>query len=191
MQQKKDYQRTHLRAPYFDSVLYVDDNFVFKASSLNISQGGMLLDQVPHFPESDQEVPIMLSLKQHPYFKNFSIERLEAYSDDMSPKNVVRVKAKLVRKIGIQSKTDEAFVSRIGLRFTDISHEATIAIKDYVNVFSSNLIYLQVLIDSLNTEKSNLQKVRVLSRILGYDPDQKIALLYKKVSHDYISLQWL
>ncbi|MGB0468823.1 MAG: hypothetical protein ACPGF7_15020, partial [Pontibacterium sp.] len=78
---------------------------------LSIFSSPALLDQVPHFPESDQEVPIMPSLKQHPYFKNFSIERLEAYSDDMSPKNVVRVKAKLVRKIGIQSKTDEAFVN--------------------------------------------------------------------------------
>ena len=69
---QRDYQRKHLRAPYKEPVLYVDDNFVFKASTLNISEGGLLLDQIPHFPEDEDEVPIMLSLPQFPYFKNFS-----------------------------------------------------------------------------------------------------------------------
>jgi hypothetical protein len=188
---QKDYQRTHLRAPYYEPVLYVDNNFVFKASTLNLSEGGILLDQVPHFPEESEIVPLMISFKQYPYFKNFSLERLESYSDDVFPKIIVRVKSQMVRKIGIQSKTDEVFQSRIGLKFTEVSQSAAIAIKDYVSVFSSNLIYLQVLIDSLNTNEANLKKIRILSEILGYDAEMKIALLHKKVQHDYKSLQWL
>ena len=68
--EKKDYQRTFLRAPYKEAILYIDDNFVFKASSLNISEGGLLLDQVPHFPEESEDVPIIISLPQFPYLKN-------------------------------------------------------------------------------------------------------------------------
>ena len=188
---KRDYQRTFLRAPYTEKVLYVDDGFVFKASTLNISEGGMLLDQVPHFPGENENVPLMISLRQFPYFKNFTLDRLEGYSEDMFPKNVIRIRSQMVRKIGIESKTDEVFTSRIGLKFTEVDHDAAVAIKEYVTVFSSNLIYLQVLIDSLNTDQSNLRKVRILSGILGYDDDMKISLLHKKVQHDYKSLQWL
>lgn len=187
----RSYQRTHLRAPYKEPVLYVDDNFVFKASSLNISEGGLLLDQIPHFPEDEEEVPILISLPQFPYFKNFSLEKLQNFSADIFPKKVVRVKAQMVRKIGIKSKADEAFVSRIGLKFTDVSPLAQKQISDYVNVFASNLIHLQMLIDSIHANEKNLEKIRVLSDILNYEGDIKIAQLYKQVQHDYRSLQWL
>ena len=188
---QRDYQRTYLRAPYFEPVLYVDNGFVFKASTLNISEGGMLLNQVPHFPEKNEIVSLMISFRQYPYFKNFNLDRLRNYSDDVFPKIIVRVKSQMVRKIGMQSKLDEIFESRIGLKFIDVSHEAAQSIKDYVSVFLSNLIFLQVLIDSLNANESNLEKVRLLSEILGYDPKMKIALLHKTVQHDYRSLQWL
>lgn len=188
---QRDYQRKHLRAPFKDPVLYVDDNFVFKASTLNISEGGMLLDQIPHFPENEDEVPIMISLPQFPYFKNFSLEKLHNFSADIFPKKVVRVKAQMVRKIGIKSKVDEVFTSRIGLRFTEVSAQAQKQISDYVNVFASNLIYLQMLIDSMHASEKNLEKIRVLSEILNYPVDMKIAQLYKQVQHDYKSLQWL
>lgn len=188
---QRDYQRKHLRAPYKEPVLFVDDNFVFKASTLNISEGGMLLDQIPHFPENEEEVPIMLSLPQFPYFKNFSLEKLQNFSADIFPKKVVRLKAQMVRRIGMESKIDEVFVSRIGLRFTDVDAFAQKNISDYVNVFASNLIYLQMLIDSIHASEKNIQKVRVLSEILNYPVDMKVAQLYKEVQHDYKSLQWL
>lgn len=188
---QRDYQRKHLRAPYKEPVLYVDDNFVFKASTLNISEGGLLLDQIPHFPEDEDEVPIMLSLPQFPYFKNFSLEKLHNFSSDIFPKKVVRVKAQMVRKIGMESKADEVFVSRIGLRFTEVSAQAQKQIFDYVNVFASNLIYLQMLIDTIHANEKNLEKIRALSEILQYPVDMKIAQLYKQVQHDYRSLQWL
>ncbi len=191
MKTKRDYQRLYLRAPYSEPVLYVDNDFVFKARSLNLSEGGLLLDQVPHFPENNENVPLMLSLRQMPLFKNFTLERLQNYSPDMTENTIVRLKSTMVRKIGIESKAEQAFTSRIGLKFTDVPHSAEMAIKEYVKVFSSNLIYLQVLIDSLNTDEQNIEKVRLLAPILGYEKEEKISILFKKVQHDYQSLQWL
>lgn len=187
----RGYQRTHLRAPYKEPILYVDDNFVFKASTLNISEGGILLDQIPHFPEESEDVPLMISLPQYPYFKNFSLEKLNNFSADIFPKKIIRVKGKMARKIGIKSKTDEVFASMIGIKYTEVSPLAERLISEYVNVFASNLIYLQMLIDNIQTSDKHLQKIRALSRILNYKEDMKVAQLYKIVQHDYRSLQWL
>jgi c-di-GMP-binding flagellar brake protein YcgR len=189
--EERDYKRSHLRAPYKEHVLYVDDNFVFKAHTLNISEGGMLLDLIPHFPDEETEVPLMISLPQYPYFKNFTLQKLKSFSKDMFTTKVVRLKCKMVRKFGIQSKVDHAFTSRVGVRFTDIKPMEKKLIADYVNVFSSNLIYLQVLIDSMYADKSNLEKIRLLSQILNYEEDIKISQLRRDVQQDYISLQWL
>lgn len=188
---QRDYQRKHLRAPYKEAILFVDDNFVFKASTLNISEGGILLDQIPHFPEEDEDVPMLISLPQYPYFKNFSLEKLKNFSSDIFPKKVARLRCKMVRKIGMESKVDEVFVSRIGIKFTEVPAQAQKEISEYVDVFASNLIYLQMLIDSLHSDEKNLEKIRTLSNILNYDEDLKMAHLYKKVQHDYQSLQWL
>ena len=189
--EKKDYQRTFLRAPYKEAILYIDDNFVFKASSLNISEGGLLLDQVPHFPEESEDVPIIISLPQFPYLKNYTVEKLHSFSEDIFIKKVIRLKCRMVRKIGVKSKVDEVFTSQIGLKFTEVDPVAQKLICDYVNVFASNIIYLQVLIDSLHADKKNLERIRLLSNILSYEPGIKIAQLHKKVQHDYKSLQWL
>lgn len=189
--EERDYKRTHLRAPYKEHVLYLDDDFVFKAQTMNISEGGMLLDLIPHFPDEETEVPLMIPLPQYPYFKNFNLEKLKSFSPDMFATKVVRLKCKMVRKFGIKSKVDHAFTSRVAVRFTEINPMEKKLIADYVNVFSSNLIYLQVLIDSMYADKSNLERIRLLSDILGYDIDCKVSQLRKDVQHDYISLQWL
>ncbi len=191
MQEERDYQRTHLRAPYKEPVLFVDDNFVFKAHTINISEGGMLLDQIPHFPEDGTSVSLLISLPQFPYFKNFSTEKLAAYSNDLFPKKSIRLKCKMVRKFGVKSKVDEAFISRVAVSFDELGPQNKKLISEYVNVFASNLIYLQVLIDSIHSDKNNLKKIRLLSETLQYQTDIKMAQLYKDVQHDYKSLQWL
>src|SRR5690606_20841742 len=78
----RDYQRKFLRAPYRRQVLFGDREFVFKAHTLNISEGGLLLDQIPYFPESDS-INLVLSLPQYPYFKNFDMYKLKTYCDDL------------------------------------------------------------------------------------------------------------
>lgn len=186
----RTYQRKYLRAPYKTEVLYIDDEFVFKAHSLNISEGGLLLDKVGHFPDN-KVLEFMANLPQFPLFKNYSTDRLQAYSLESIQHKTIRFKAKLVRKIGIDTKVDGVFTSRIGLQLEEISPFDQAKISNYVDNFSSNLIYLQVLIDAINADKNNIVKIRSLSKILGYAGDLKISYLRKLVEHDYKSLQWL
>ena len=54
-----NYTREHIRAPLMTTVLYVDEGYVFKAKTLNISLGGILIEELPHFPDND-EIQIML-----------------------------------------------------------------------------------------------------------------------------------
>lgn len=190
MQEERSYQRKHLRAPYKAPILYIGENFVLKAYSLNISQEGALMEQIPFLPEQ-KEVPLMFSLPQFPYFKNFSLSKLENFNEDLFEKKVIRVKCQIVRNIKIKSHVDEVFSSRIGVKFVEITPQDQKLIADYVNIFASNLIYLQVLIDSLSADSQNLAKVRALSKILKYNENLKIAELRKLVMHDYKSLQWL
>lgn len=180
-----------MRAPFKEPVLYTDQNFVFKARALNISEGGMLLDQVPHFPEEGGRASVMLSLPQYPHFKNFSLAKLLSFNREMFSKKTVRAVCEVVRKSGNLSEVDQVFSSRVGAKFCHIEPKAQKDIKDYVETFAGNLIYLQVLIDNIQTDEEGLAKTRALSRILHYDPDIKISQLRQEAARDYASLQWL
>src|SRR5690554_3759081 len=114
---ERNYQRQHLRAPYKGPALYASEGFVFKARALNISEGGLLLDQVPHFPEEGKGAPLLFSLPQHPYFKNFSLEKMRSFSSEIYPRKSVRAVCEVVRRFGVQSEVDQVFMSRIGARF--------------------------------------------------------------------------
>ena len=190
MSEGASYQRRYLRAPYKKDVLFVDDDFVFKAQSLNISEGGMLLDTVGHFPEK-KEVSFMVELPQFPLFKNFYLEKFETFSRDNITSKTVRFDARLVRKIGIQNSVDGMFSSKIGLMIENITTVNQDRISQYVEVFASNLIYLQVLIDSINADENNIKKVRLIADYLGYSGEVKISYLRKIIEQDYKSLQWL
>lgn len=190
MDSSRAYQRRHLRAPFKQEIMFVDDKFVFKANTLNISEGGLLLDNIGHFPEKE-DVPFLVMLPQLPYLKNYSYEKLKNFNQENFAAKSIRFKAKLVRKIGIGSKVDAFFSTKIGLMITDISEFDRHKIKHYVDTFSSNLIFLQVLIDNISSDKINLEKVRRVSRLLGYSEREKISMLRKQVEIDYKSLQWL
>lgn len=187
---KKSYQRRHLRAPFKETVLYADGSYVLKATALNISEGGLLIDELPSFPETDQ-VPIMISLPQLPSLKNFSLLKMQTFSPELFSKHVIRVKAKMVRREQLSQNLDNLFRSRFGLEFIRISAADQKYIEEYVTTFSSNLIYLQTLIDSFNTDEETKVRVRTLAKILGYHDTERIAQLRSLVTHDYKSLQWL
>src|SRR5690606_9942469 len=143
-----DYRRKHLRAPYKFEILFEDDSFVHKARALNISEGGILLDRVPHFP-SKENVSLMLNLPQYPYLKNYDILKLKSFNLDLFRSKVIRVKAHMVRRVGETSEVDNVFSgAKVGLSFNDVDQYTQKMIADYVDVFASNLIYLQVLVDS-------------------------------------------
>ncbi|HXH74916.1 MAG TPA: PilZ domain-containing protein [Bacteriovoracaceae bacterium] len=190
MIKQKNYQRRHLRAPFKENVLYADGTYVFRARSLNLSEGGILLDQLPSFPASD-DVPLMLSLPQMPYLKNFSLIKMQTFSKELFSRHVIRVSAKMVRREELSQNLDNIFRSRIGLQFVKLGAHEQKLIEEYVSTFSSNLIYLQTLIDSFNTDEETKVRARTLGKILGYTETDRIAHLRALVTHDYKSLQWL
>lgn len=187
---KKSYQRKHLRAPFKETVLYADGQYVLKGSTLNISEGGILLDELPSFPSTD-DVSMLVSIPQLPSLKNFSLLKMQTFSKELFGRHVIRVKAKMVRREQLSQNLDNLFRSRFGLEFIKITPQDQKYIEEYVTTFSSNLIYLQTLIDSFNTDEDTKIRVRTLAKILGYDKSEKIAQLRAEVTHDYKSLQWL
>jgi PilZ domain len=187
---KKSYQRRHLRAPFKESVLFADDGYVFKGRALNISEGGLLLDEVPAIPGSD-ELAMLISLPQLPYFKNFNLLRMQTHSLDLFGKNVVRVKARMARREEFSKDLSNIFKMKVGLEFTSVRPAELKLIEEYVSVFSSNLIYLQTLIDSFNTDEDTRSRARALGKILGYQEIERIAQLRAHVTHDYKSMVWL
>lgn len=184
------YQRKHLRAPCFTQVLYACDDYIFKAETLNLSEGGMLLKALPHFP-SNEVVPSMILIPQYPPFINYSLDKLKEFSQDLFPSKVVRVKARMVRRLGETSNVDEVFKARIGIQFVEVEPDAKKIISDYVSIYSANLVHLQTLIETVNSSEDSLEKSRILAGILGYNPDDKISVLKTRVQQDYKSLQWL
>lgn len=186
----KNYQRRHLRAPLKEKILYADGDYVFSARSLNISEGGMLLDQIPSFPAID-DVPLMISLPQLPILKNFSVLKMQTFSRELFGHHVIRAKAKMVRREELSQNLDNIFRARFGLQFIRIMPHDQKRIEEYVHTFSSNLIYLQTMIDSFNTDEETKVRTRALAKILGYEGIDKIAELRARVGHDYRSLQWL
>jgi hypothetical protein len=187
---KKSYQRRHLRSPYKETILYADDKFVLKAKALNLSEGGLLVDELPSFPSSDQ-VPLLLSIPQLPSLKNFNLLKMQTFSKELFPRHIIRVKAKLARRDQLSQNLDNLFKSKFGLEFTRINSIDQKYIEEYVGTCSANLVYLQTLIDSFNTDDETKIRVRTLAKILGYENLDKISQLRSQVSSDYKSLQWL
>jgi hypothetical protein len=116
---------------------------------------------------------------------------MQTFSKEIFNAHVVRAKAKMVRREQLSQNLDNLFKARFGLEFIRISDTDQKLIEEYVTTFSSNIIYLQTLIDSFNTDDETKVRVRTLAKILGYGNSEKIAQLRSDVTHDYKSLQWL
>lgn len=190
MKKERGYQRAHLRAPFKSPVLFGDEGHVHKARAVNLSEGGILLDELPEFP-STERVPLMIQLPTYPYFKNFSLLKMQTFALDLFPSKVIRTQAQMVRRVGVTTDVDDVFQARFGIQFLNLGEAERRTISEYVSVFSSNLIYLQMLIDSWNTDEDIRLKTRALADILGYDKLTKVAELRHRVTVDYRSLQWL
>jgi hypothetical protein len=186
----KNYQRRHLRAPFKDPILYADGVYVHVAIGLNISEGGLLIDELPSFPECD-EVPLMFCVPELPLFQNHSLLKMQSFHKDQLMLHVVRVKARMVRREQLSQSLDNLFRARFGLEFIRITSYDQKHIENFIVTFCANLVHLQALIDSFNKDEETKHKVRVLAKILGYEPTEKIAQLRTLVVEDYKSLQWL
>lgn len=186
----RGHQRAHLRAPFNAWVLYGDDDFVHRAHARNISEGGILLDEVPQYP-AQEETPIMFMLPDIPRLKDFELPQLRHVLRDPFPATQVRARCFLSRRTGETSTVEEVFRPTAGLRFTRLGEADKAKLANYVEIFTANLIYLQMLMDSWNTNQEIKLKARLIAELLGYSDTPKMAQLRARVASDYRSLQWL
>ena len=187
MIQERSYQRKYLRAPFKLDLLYTFGGKLRKANSLSLSEGGMLLSVHNHLPSAGDEVRALALIPQFPYFKNFTLEKLKTYSPDLLPAKFAKFSLEILRTF----TNEESGKRNMGAKITEINDFDLSKIANYVSVFSSNIIYLLVLMDSIDADKHNHERIRILADIIGYDSSQKLALLRKELEFDYKSLQWL
>ena len=184
------YQRRYLRAPYKESVLYVDGPDILKGRAVNLSENGILLDEIPNLPQ-EETLQLLISVPTFPLMKNLSIAKLRAFDPAQLERKVVKVEARLARKEELGKDLENLFKARFGLEFVRVQTSDQEHIKSYVDAFAANLIHLQALIDSYNSDEDTRERTRALALALGYPAQEKIAQLRTQVSHDYNSLIWL
>ena len=187
---ERDYQRKYLRAPYWQYVLFLDKGHVFKGRGLNISEGGILLDEIGHLPE-DEVNDFLVYLPEYPLFKNYNFEKIMNFNPEHFTGQSIRFKAKLVRRNNSSNHVNGVFLSQIGFEMVEISKVNLMKLSHYIDVFSGNLIYLQVLLDNINSDKNNLLKFRKLASYLGHNYEEKLSVMRVNIEHEYKSLQWL
>ena len=189
MTNKKDprLQRKYLRAPLKSTCLYVDGEHVFKARVLNISEGGILLSDLPHIPEINS-MPFAIDLLEFPRLQTLSFEQIKALNVSDFSRVIIKTKGRTVRSFEGQSNVDKVFVNFIGCEFFNPSTEFKMAVFRYVETFAKNTIYLLSLFESLGKRPEQLELLRAVAQLLGYDHLMKVSLLRAKVLHDYQSL---
>ena len=187
---KKTYQRKFLRAPYWQDILFADEGHVFKGKGLNISEGGILLDEIGHIPQ-DNENPFLVYLPEYPLFKNYSFDKVMTFNPEHFSGQIIRFKAKIIRRDQSLSNSNGVFLSKIGFEMTELSKMDGMKLNKYIDTFSSNLIHLQILLDNINADKNNLLKFRKLASYLGHTYDEKLSVLRVDIENEYKSLQWL
>lgn len=181
------FQRAFLRAPLKTQVLFQDDEYVLKARILNISEGGILLENLPHIPEVPA-IPLVLDLPSIPDLLSTPKPQLLHLKLEELPRKIIRVKARLVRKFEGESEIDALFVTKIGCEFVKATEEERDVIREYVARFTKNIVFL---LNQFESSNKDLEVLRKTAELLGYGGEEKIAFLRQKVLHDYQSLESL
>lgn len=184
-----NYQRRYLRAPLREKVILSDGETVFRGAMINVSEDGLLLSELPFFPERP-ELDLLLAVPFFPLFKNLSLEQLEGLDEKSFLRRIIRVKGQIVRKAELERDLANIFRSKFGLQFSGVSDADREIVSQYVKNSSANLVHLQTLIDSYNTAEDLRKRTRALARIMGYGA-RKISQLRVDVLSDYQGLQWL
>ena len=183
---KKRFKREYLRAPLVTDLLYEDEGNVLRAKAKNISEGGILLENLPHVPDVDR-ISLMIDLPIYPVFSQMNRTRLmNAHNEDLDRK-IFRVQAKIVRSFEAASEVDAIFVPMIGCELVSPTVEVLETICTYVDVFAKNTIFLLSLFE--NGSKKDVEAIRQVAKFLGYNSEAKLLVLRQKVLHDYQSLE--
>ncbi|GAB4023934.1 MAG: hypothetical protein Fur0010_27180 [Bdellovibrio sp.] len=187
MTTKHTFKRAHLRAPLKVDLLYVDDKYVHAARTLNISEGGILIDYMPKVPDI-RALPIMMPVVYFPDFTQMSHDEIKALELQHLDKFVMRFRAKIVRSFEGMTDVEKIFVNRIGCEFVKPDMIQKKVIADYVTMFARNIVFL---LNLFQQGQSVVPVLRHTAGLLGYNSEEKLNMLRLKVLHDYQSLESL
>tara|TARA_B100000683_G_scaffold49240_1_gene46456 strand:+ start:836 stop:1399 length:564 start_codon:yes stop_codon:yes gene_type:complete len=185
---QKTYKRAHLRAPLKSKIICALDDQVLLGQTMNISEGGILFSKGPKLSQGD-EFHLMVDLPDYPNFSNFDKEEildLEWYSFE---REVMRAKAKVMR--AYETDFNDERVECYGCSFLEADKNSILFIKNYVESYSKNIVYLLGLFESLGRGRLKLPILRKVGFLMGYNSDDKIHILRSRVLHDYRSLEKL
>ncbi len=181
-------KRKYLRARMHDSVLYVSNDFVFRTKSFNISQGGILLEGLSNIP-SVRGIPLMIPLKVFPDFSSMANSSVLSLKAEVFPVSIHRVKARIVREMDELTDLGKVLMSLIGCEFVNADAKFKVDIENYVQTYSKNLIYFLNLIQKGGNDPEQVEVIRKIAEVMGYDHTKSLTEIRFKALHDYQSLE--
>ena len=148
-----NFKREHLRAPLRTSVLYDSDGYILKARLQNISKGGILLENLPHYPKK-KEFNFLIDMICYPNFSRLNTSQINRMKTIEFERNIVIATGKIVRTFEIESEVDKLFVNHIGVAFSHLRGKSDALIENYVDSYAKNIIYLLTLLESSQSDEN-------------------------------------
>ncbi len=185
---EKKYRRTALRSPMKSNFLYCLQNEVGKSKTLNISQGGLLMEEIQGVKVGDI-FPIMVEMPKIPILPLLVEKKIYQLDPLKFERGIIRTMVEVVRIYKGQTSFKEGEVGQMGGKFFQISKENDKEINDYVLSFKKNVVYILNIIADLGQGKRQMPLLKHVSFLLGYEVQDNISLLRQKVLHDYQSLE--
>jgi hypothetical protein len=171
------------------STLYDSDGHLLQANIVNISEGGILLDNLPHVPER-LEFFSLLELISYPTFARLSYDAIFKLEVSMFERNILKGKCRIVRTFQGMSSVDKLFVNNIGVQFVELAGKEQALISDYVEVYKRNIIYYLGLFENSQSDLK-VRLIRKLASLFRYNETASITLLRGQILHEYQSLESL
>lgn len=181
-------KRKYLRARMHEDILYVSNEFVFQTKSFNISEGGVLLQGLSNIP-TVKAIPLMIPLKSFPDFSSMANSTILALKPEVCPVTIHRVKAKIVRSMDELSDLGSVLMSLIGCEFVNPDMKFQRDVDKYVQSYGRNLVYFLGLIQKGGNDPEQIQVIRKIAEIMGYDHAKSLTEVRFKALHDYQSLE--
>jgi hypothetical protein len=185
---EKKHQRTALRSPMKSNFLFCQGSNVGRSKTLNISQGGLLMEEIQGVKVGDI-LPIMVELPKIPILPLLGEKKIYLLDPLKFEREIIRAKIEVVRIYKGQSSFKEGEIGQMGGKFFQTSKSFEREINDYVLSFKKNVVFILNVIADLGQGKRQMPLLKHVSFLLGYEVQDNISLLRQKVLHDYQSLE--
>ncbi len=174
-------RRKEYRAPLRTYVLYQDLGYIFKARLLNISNTGLLLENLPHIPK-DSHVHALVDIPRLPILEPLSDDDLFGLDYKGLSHKVFPVELEVVRKKQDRASVDEYFV-QMGCIVSYKDPSSQKFVEQYVKGFQTNFRYLEKEVKN-SSDDVGIKRIFKVAELLGYRKQQNIESLSRAIDHD-------